>query len=500
MSVQVRVSIIGAGYVGLVSGVCLAEKGHDVVCVDVDPARVDLINRGIPPFYEAGLEELLVRNIDLFEATTDLRRAVLGTDISLIAVGTPFDGNAIDLRFIEAAARQIGEILADKPGYHSVIVKSTVVPGTTEEVVLPILEQASGKTAGVDFGVGTNPEFLREGEAVNDFLHPDRIVLGGIDARTLDMLELLYGPFVHAEKIRTNPRTAETIKYTANGLLATMISFSNEIANLCSAIGNVDVVDVMRGVHLDKRLSPFTSEGDRIKVPFTTYLEAGCGFGGSCFPKDVQALIAHGKKAGSRMELLDAVMKVNKRQPQTVLNLLAQHLPNVNGKKIAVLGLAFKPGTSDMRESPAIPIIKKLLADGAHIAAYDPMARDEAEKVLAAEGVTFSASLDDAIAGAEAVLVLTRWPEFKRLENLFKGLANAPLVIDGRRMLDSRCFPRYEGIGWRRYSENGSEPSQKSKICGPLVGKATFLGLATLLPEGITGWLLNLAGSLAGSI
>ncbi|HJT80184.1 MAG TPA: UDP-glucose/GDP-mannose dehydrogenase family protein, partial [Chthoniobacterales bacterium] len=314
-----RVSIVGAGYVGLVSGVCLAEKGHDVICVDVDQAKVDLINRGIPPFYEAGLEELLKENRDLFQTTTDLRKAVLETDITLIAVGTPFNGNSIDLKYVKAVAQQIGQVLAGKESYHSVIVKSTVVPGTTEEVVLPILEKASGKTAGVDFGVGTNPEFLREGEAVNDFLHPDRIVLGGIDKRTLEMLELLYAPFAHAEKIRTNPRTAETIKYTANGLLATMISFSNEIANLCAAIGNVDVVDVMRGVHLDKRLSPVTSEGDRIKVPFTTYLEAGCGFGGSCFPKDVQALIAHGEKAGSRMHLLDAVMKVNKRQPKAVL-------------------------------------------------------------------------------------------------------------------------------------------------------------------------------------
>lgn len=496
MSAQVRVSIVGAGYVGLVSGVCLAEKGHDVICVDVDQSKVDLVNRGIPPFYEAGLEELLVRNTERFHATTDLRKAVLSTDISLIAVGTPFNGNSIDLRYIEAAARQIGEILAKKDSYHSVVVKSTVVPGTTEEVVLPLLEKASGKTAGVDFGVGTNPEFLREGEAVNDFLHPDRIVLGGINERTLAMLEQLYEPFVHAEKIRTNPRTAETIKYAANGLLATMISFSNEIANLCSAIGDVDVVDVMRGVHLDKRLSPFTSEGDRIKVPFTTYLEAGCGFGGSCFPKDVQALIAHGEKAGSQMRLLDAVMKVNKRQPQTVLKLLARHVPKVSGKKIAVLGLAFKPGTSDMRESPAIPIIQKLLKEGAQISAYDPMARDEAEKVLSADNMTFAASLEDAVADAEAVLVLTRWPEFKRLENLFKGLASAPLVIDGRRMLDSRCFAKYEGIGLRRSSSNGAKSSKSVKLRGPLAGKATALGPNSLLSVQITGWLLDLGGSL----
>jgi UDPglucose 6-dehydrogenase/GDP-mannose 6-dehydrogenase len=420
----------------------------------------------------------------------------MSTDLSLIAVGTPFDGNSIDLRYIETAAREIGAILADKQTYHSVVVKSTVVPGTTEEVVLPLLERASGKKAGIDFGVGTNPEFLREGEAVNDFLHPDRIVLGGIDERTLEMLETLYAPFVHAEKIRTNPRTAETIKYTANGLLATMISFSNEIANLCSAIGNVDVVDVMRGVHLDKRLSPFTSGGDRIKVPFTTYLEAGCGFGGSCFPKDVQALIAHGKKAGSRMQLLDAVMKVNKRQPRTVLKLLKRHLADVTGKKIAVLGLAFKPGTSDMRESPAIPIIEQLVKDGAQIAAFDPMAREEAEKVLPSRNLVFAESLDEAVADAEVVVVLTRWPEFKRLESLFKGLANAPLVIDGRRMLDSRCFSKYEGVGLRRHSSNGAKPRKSIRLGGPLMAKATVLGLSSLLPEEVSGFLLDLAGSL----
>ena len=500
MSGQVRVSIVGAGYVGLVSGVCLAENGHDVVCVDVDPKKVDLINRGIAPFYEAGLEELLVRNIERFQTTTDLRKAVLNTEISLIAVGTPFNGNAIDLQYVEAVARQIGEILREKEGYHSVVVKSTVVPGTTEEVVLPLLEKASGKTAGVDFGVGTNPEFLREGEAVSDFLHPDRIVLGGIDERTLELLESLYSPFVHAEKIRTNPRTAETIKYTANGLLATMISFSNEIANLCSAIGNVDVVDVMRGVHLDKRLSPFTSEGDRIKVPFTTYLEAGCGFGGSCFPKDVQALIAHGKKAGSTMHLLDAVMKVNKHQPENVLKLLEQHVPDVDGKKIAVLGLAFKPGTSDMRESPAIPIIRHLLEEGAQISAYDPMARAEAEKILSSDNVTFAATLEEAVGDAEAVLVLTRWPEFKQLESMFEGLANAPLVIDGRRMLDSRCFARYEGIGLRRSSSNGSKVTNSVRRAGALAGKASALGLSALLPEEATSWLLELAGSVLACI
>lgn len=488
-----RVSIIGAGYVGLVSGVCLAEKGHEIVCVDIDPAKVDQINGGVPPFYETGLEELLLRNLDSIQATSDIRAAVLQSELSLIAVGTPFDRDQIDLRFVKEAAFQIGAVLAEKGSYHTVIVKSTVVPGTTDEVVVPLLERASGKRAGADFGVGTNPEFLREGEAVTDFLHPDRIVMGGIDDRTLETLELLYEPFTNTEKIRTNPRTAETIKYAANGLLATMISFSNEIANLCSAIGDVDIVDVMKGVHLDKRLSPFTSEGDRIKVPFTTYLEAGCGFGGSCFPKDVQALIAHGKKAGHRMRLLDAVMKVNKEQPRAVLDLLHKHIPNAAGKRIAVLGLAFKPGTTDMRESPAIPIIKKLVGEGAIVRAFDPLAGAETEEIFGPCRIELAATLEKAIADAEAILVLTRWPEFKRLEHLVKGLANAPVVIDGRRMLDSRCFPKYEGIGLRRGSTDSDETAP---VSGGFLASIVGLGFLGLLREGFSGWLAGLAGCL----
>jgi UDPglucose 6-dehydrogenase len=494
-----RISIIGAGYVGLVSGVCLAEKGHEIICVDIDPVKVDQINAGIPPFYEPGLEELLIRNIGSVDATSDLRSAVLQSELSLIAVGTPFDGDQIDLGYVKEAALQIGAVLADKQSYHTVIVKSTVVPGTTDEVIVPLLERASGKRAGVDFGVGANPEFLREGEAVNDFLHPDRVVMGGIDDRTLEVLERLYEPFTNTEKIRTNPRTAETIKYAANGLLATMISFSNEIANLCSAIGDVDVVDVMKGVHLDKRLSPFTSEGDRIKVPFTTYLEAGCGFGGSCFPKDVQALIAHGKKAGYRMRLLNAVMEVNKEQPRAVLELLRKHIPNAAGKRISILGLAFKPGTSDTRESPAIPIIKELVGEGAIIRAFDPFAGAAIAEMFGPGKIELAATLEKAIADAEAILVLTRWPEFTRLESLIEGLANAPVVIDGRRMLDSRCFSKYEGIGLRRASSNGTKESY-ARACVSDRLLANTVGLLSLLSEDFIGWVGDLAPGLAGCL
>ena len=283
-----KISIIGTGYVGLVSGLCFGEVKHEVECVDSDPKKVAMINGGEPPIHEDGLEVLLRKlNGVNFRASSDLVGAVNASDLSMIAVGTPFDGEEIDLKYIREVARQIGAALKDKPGYHVVVVKSTVVPGTTNDVVIPILEEATGKKAGRDFGVGMNPEFLREGEAIGDFMQPDRIVLGGIDERTLDVMAQLYGPFPGVDVVRTDPRTAEMIKYTANSLLATMISFSNEIGNLCASIPGVDVTEVMRGVHLDKRLSPILKDGTRVKPSFTTYLEAGCGFGGSCFTKDL---------------------------------------------------------------------------------------------------------------------------------------------------------------------------------------------------------------------
>ena len=443
-----KVSVIGSGYVGLVSGVCLAEKGHKVLCVDADHEKVDKIVRGIPPIYERGLEELLKKNIHVnLKATEDLHKAVIETEISLIAVGTPFDGDKIDLTYIEEVSLQIGKALSHKPSYHMVVVKSTVVPGTTDEVVLPILEDASGKRAGSDFGVGMNPEFLREGEAIQDFMFPDRIVMGAIDKKSLASLEDLYRPFEDVDKLRTNNRTAEMIKYTSNSLLATMISFSNEIANLCASIGEIDVVDVMRGVHMDKRLSPIMPSGERITPSFTKYIEAGCGFGGSCFPKDVKALTAHGRKIGRPMELLEAVMRINKQQPKKILSLLNKHFSSLNGLRVAILGLAFKPGTDDMRESPAIPIVTDLLAHGAQIRAYDPVARHEAEKIFGNHQITYCDDLPQTVNDVQAIVLLTRWEEFGRIPKLLASLDPQPLFVDGRRMLDKTSVARYEGIG-----------------------------------------------------
>ncbi len=456
---MMEVSIIGAGYVGLVTAACLAEKGHRVVCVDVNPERVDAINRGVAPIHEAGLDDLLRRHAGRgLRASTDLRRAVLDTQLTLIAVGTPFDGRRIDLSYVEQAARQIGAALRDKPARprHVVVMKSTVVPGTTDDVVRPILEEASGRRAGADFGLGANPEFLTEGVAVRDFMQPDRIVIGGTDEATLCALEDLYAPFAGVPLIRTNNKTAEMIKYTSNALLATMISFSNEIGNLCAALGGVDVADVMRGVHSSHylSLSPAPPGGQRITAPIAApiaaFLEAGCGFGGSCLPKDVKALIAHGQQAGQDMPLLGAVMKVNEQQHRQVIALLKKHFPSLQGVRIAVLGLAFKPDTDDMRESPAVPIIRELLAMGARVSAYDPAANREARRIFGDQirvvdrlGEVFA----NADANADAVVLVTRWEEFRQVPELLARAGLQPVFVDGRRMLDRREIPNYEGIG-----------------------------------------------------
>ena len=443
-----RVTVVGAGYVGLVTAVCLAEKGHNVICADLDREKIDKIRLAIPPIHEPGLEELLRRNVGTrLVATTSLHNAVVDSDVTLIAVGTPFDGNAIDLGQIRRAAANIGTALRNTSTYHLVVVKSTVVPGTTDEVVTPILEAASGKKAGPDFGIGVNPEFLTEGEAVKDFMYPDRLILGGMDDRTIDTLAALYSPFNGVEQLRTNNRTAEMIKYTSNALLATAISFSNEIANLCSALGGVDVVEVMRGLHLSKYLSPILPDGSRSVAPITDFLWAGCGFGGSCLPKDVKALIAHGKRAGHPMSLLEAVIRVNEHQPHQLLALLRRHFRSLKGIRVAVLGLAFRPGTDDMRESPAIPIIKELLAAESEIKAYDPAASHQAAKAIRSQHFALCDDLVQAMTDVDAIMLVTRWEEFRRVPELLAQLRPQPVFIDGRRMLDKRTIARYEGIG-----------------------------------------------------
>ncbi len=443
-----KVSIIGAGYVGLVTGTCLAEKGHQVTLVDVDPAKVTAINGGTPPIHELDLPELLAKHAGKnLCATTDLQAAVLATEITLIAVGTPFDGQRIDLTFVRECSAQIGRALRDKNAYHVVVVKSTVVPGTTDDVVGPTVAQESGKVLGRDFGLGMNPEFLTEGQALADFMRPDRIVLGGIDERTQDTLDGLYASFTNCPHIRTSNKAAEMIKYASNSLLATMISFANEIGNLCSAVGGVDVLDVMQGVHCSSYLSPFTKSGDRVTAPISSFLLAGCGFGGSCLPKDVKALVSHGQQHGAAMPLLSSVLQVNRDQPGRVLSLLKKHFPSLHGVRTAVLGLAFKPDTDDLRESPAFPIIDALLAEGASISAYDPVAGPGAKRIFGQKPVNVCTGLNEAMHEAQAVVLVTRWDEFRSVPELLRKQNSQAVFIDGRRMLDKGSFEHYEGIG-----------------------------------------------------
>jgi UDPglucose 6-dehydrogenase/GDP-mannose 6-dehydrogenase len=444
----VRVSIVGTGYVGLVTGACLADAGHEVICVDVDPSKVDVINAGRAPIYEEGLQETLDRTIPArLRATLDLAAAVRDTELTMIAVGTPFDGERIDLTAIREAAAAIGDALRDKDDAHVVVVKSTVVPGTTDEVVVPLLEEHSGRRSGADFGVGMNPEFLREGQAVADFVDPDRIVVGAEDDVTFGRLAELYGVYPKAPLVRTTRRTAEMIKYTSNSLLATLISFANEIANLCATVDGVDARDVMAGVKLDRRFSPVLPDGTRVTPGSLDYLDAGCGFGGSCFPKDVHALTAFAAGRGMPLRLLEQVMAVNDAQPLRMLDLLGRHFAHLAGVKVAVLGLAFKPGTDDLRCSPALTIIDRLLAAGADVRTYDPIVGAAECARMGWDGVTSCASMDDAVRGADAVLVVTRWHEFAALPEALAALGADPVVVDGRRMLDPGSVPRYEGIG-----------------------------------------------------
>ena len=443
-----KVSIVGAGYVGLVTGACLAEQGHDVICVDVDQAKVEKIRRGVTPIHEHGLENLLRRNIGVrLRATTSVAEAVSASELIFITVGTPFGDQGIDLAFIRSAVVAVGEALRNTTTYRVVVVKSTVIPGTTDDVVLPLLEKTPERKAGSDFGVGVNPEFLTEGEAISDFMSPDRLVFGGIDERTVAKLAEVYAAFPEVDQVRTNNRTAEMIKYGSNALLATMISFSNEIGNLCRVLGDVDAVDVMRGIHLSHYLRPRALAQGRVKAPITSFLWPGCGFGGSCLPKDVKALVAQGKGLGRPMELLDAVLNVNARQPDEVFTLLGRHFATLEGVRVTVLGLAFRPDTSDMRESPAIPIVDELLRRGARVTAYDPAATDEARRLFGGVPVTVCEDFEGALVGAEAIIVVTRWEEFRRLTELQPKLDPLPVVIDGRRMLEPDSIARYEGVG-----------------------------------------------------
>jgi len=443
-----KVVIIGTGYVGLVSGVGLADIGHEVVCVDVDPKKVELINSAISPIHEAGLDELLRKNVSsgALSATTDLKKAIIGAEVSMIAVGTPFDGDKIDLQFIRQAAKDIAMVLPLAARYHVVCVKSTVVPGTTENVVGKILEENSSRKLGVDLGLSMNPEFLAEGTAVADFMNPDRIVIGAIDMPSSNIIKKLYEPFSFADFVFTSLATAEMCKYAANAFLATVISYANEIANLCTEIEGVDAVDVLNAVYKDRRLSPITPQG-RITPGLLSFLFPGTGFGGSCFPKDVKALASYGTALNRPMRILEAVLDTNRLQPMVTVELIRQALGSLQGKRVAVLGLAFKPGTDDVRETPALSIIQLLLDNHATVVAHDPIAIDSMKSNYPELQVQYRSDIHDAVADADAVVFATRWPEYSACYQ-YVSSRSVP-VIDGRRFLDKQANPNYRGIGLR---------------------------------------------------
>ncbi len=433
-----KIAVIGTGYVGLVTAACFSKLGNvNVVCVDVVSSKVDMINRGESPIFEPGLD------LSGVSATTDCQGAVDGADFIFICVGTPSaPSGAIDLKYIRSAAHDVGRALRKKKAkndYPVIIVKSTVVPGTTENVVLPILEKESGLKGGRDFGISMNPEFLKEGSAVEDFMKADRVVIGAMDERSASLVNSLYDK-INCPKMFTNPRTAEMIKYASNSFLATKISFINEVANLCEPLG-IDIADVTRGMGLDSRISPH-------------FLMAGAGFGGSCFSKDVKALISTAKSRKRNLSILETVLKVNDKQPLRMVELAKSALGgSLKGKRIAVLGLAFKEDTDDMRDAPSIPIINALLRLGARVAVHDPQAMENAKSVFGSKKVYYAASSSDALKGADCCMLVTKWGEYSRLDGEeLKRLMKHPVVIDGRRVLpalgEKNSGITYRGIGF----------------------------------------------------
>ncbi|MCW4047179.1 MAG: UDP-glucose/GDP-mannose dehydrogenase family protein [Candidatus Bathyarchaeota archaeon] len=442
---KLGVSVIGVGYVGLCTAVGFASRGYNVIASDTDPEKAAKINSGIPPFHEPGLQNMLeeaVRNGRLKCLVGKTAEAVAGSDLTFIAVGTPSKADgSIDLQFIKLAAHDIGEALRQKNVYHLVVVKSTVVPTTTQDVVKPILEKVSGKKCGSDFGLCMNPEFLRQGSAFEDTLHADRLVIGAYDERSGEILERLYRGFYGADMpptIRTTLSTAELIKYASNAMLATKISFINAMANLCERIPSADVKVVAAAMGLDKRIGPL-------------FLNAGLGYGGSCFPKDVKALIVCSKSLGYRLKLLEEVENVNKAQPLKAVEFCKELLGGgLKGKRIAVLGLAFKADTDDMREARAIPIINQLLEEGADVVAYDPVAVPIA-KTIFKNKIHYAASTLECLKGADCCILVTEWDEFKKLkpEDFIKNMKQ-PALIDGRRIYNPEEFSqklRFIAIG-----------------------------------------------------
>ena len=437
-----KVTVFGSGYVGLVTGVCLAEVGNDVVCIDVDQQKIDNLKKGIIPIYEPGLDALVKHNQQAgrIRFTTDIQEAVSHGVFQFIAVGTPPDEDgAADLQYVLAVAKSIAAYMND---YRIIIDKSTVPVGTADKVKETILQAQEKRGITIDFDVVSNPEFLKEGAAIDDFMKPDRIIIGTDNPRTAELLKALYAPFnrSHERIITMDVRSAELTKYAANAMLATKISFMNELANLAELLG-ADIEHVRNGIGSDSRIG-------------YSFIYPGCGYGGSCFPKDVKALERTAQQMGYKAELLNAVENVNDRQKQVLFNKIDQHYNgDLQGKTFALWGLAFKPKTDDMREAPSRVILESLINAGATVRAFDPEAMAEATRIYGDKpGLTLVESAEGALQGANALIVVTEWknfwsPDFELLKNTLKDA----VIFDGRNLYQPELLKKqgivYYGIG-----------------------------------------------------
>ena len=458
-----KITMIGTGYVGLVTGACFAEVGNDVLCLDVDAKKIAILNDGGIPIYEPGLKEMVARNraAGRIRFTTDVDAAVAHGDLQFIAVGTPpgEDGSA-DLQYVVAAARNVGRRMT---AAKVIVDKSTVPVGTADKVRAAIAEELSARGVKIEFSVVSNPEFLKEGAAVDDFMKPDRVVAGvdADDERARSAMRALYAPFQrnHERMIFMDIRSAELTKYAANAMLATRISFMNEIANLAEKLG-ADVELVRQGIGSDPRIGYH-------------FLYAGCGYGGSCFPKDVQALQRTASGAGAPFQILEAVERANALQKQVLAKkVIARFGENLQGKRFALWGLAFKPNTDDMREAPALEVIAELTRRGAHVCAYDPVAMDEAKHLLGSNAnVSYADSPMQALDGADALVIVTEWKEFRSPDfGAIKAKLKTPAIFDGRNLYDPALVRaagfEYSPIGRPDLSgggTNGGRPELHSK-------------------------------------
>jgi UDPglucose 6-dehydrogenase len=428
-----RIAVIGTGYVGLVAGTCFAESGNDVVCLDIDQEKIERLKAGEIPIYEPGLEELLRRNVHdgRLKFTTSYAEAVGRAQVVFIAVGTPpGDDGSADLSYVLSAARSIAE---NMQGYTVIVDKSTVPVGTAGKVAEVVKSHTRH-----EFDVVSNPEFLKEGAAIDDFMKPDRVVIGATSQRAKEVMEELYAPFVRTGKpiLHMDPASAELTKYAANAMLATRISFMNEIANICSRVGaNVD--HVRKGIGTDDRI------GSR-------FLFSGVGYGGSCFPKDVKAVVRTAQEHGYDFRILHAVEDVNERQKRLLFELVSRHFGGkLAGRRFAVWGLAFKPNTDDMREAPSVVVIEALLAAGASVSACDPEAMSEARRHHLGDRIEYVEKPMDALKGADGLILITEWNEFRRPDfEAMKRELKTPVVFDGRNIYSRKTL---EGLGFTYY-------------------------------------------------